>query len=434
MSEIYLAVNQVLGTTYGHLQLVYDPDDTFDNGNELEVEVQGPFLGIGDWDVRPVQAMTLSGSSAYGRVTLAASQTPETVWELLTSARNFFAGRSIDYRLGLFGALEGQNSNTYIKTLAHISGLDIDGLVTAFLGTSVVSSLPGYARNVLFDHHAENDAPLPPIALTLTGTAGNDRMNGGKATDQLAGAAGDDTLRGFDGNDTLSGGDGDDTLLGDGGDDMLRGEAGDDGLQGHAGRDTLIGGAGHDVILGGDGDDTLQGEAGRDLLQGDNGNDLIEGGAQNDRAFGGMGADIIAGGSGRDRLFGEGDQDDMSGGAGNDLLRGGHADDTLAGNGGDDTLGGGGGRDRLTGGKGDDTLTGGGARDVFVFDGLRDQGDDTVTDFENGRDRIEVAGLTFADITIAGGADAMITLDGLTTIALTGVAAAQIDAADFLFT
>lgn len=433
MSEIYLAVNQVLGTSYGHLQLVYDPDDTFDNGNELEIEVQGPFLGIGDWDVRPVQAMNLAGSSAFGAVTLMATQTPETVWGLLTSARNFFAAQTIDYRLGLVGTLEGQNSNTYIKTLAHIAGLDIGGLVAGFLGSSVVSSLPGYARNVLFEHHAENDDPLSPIALTLTGTAGHDQINGGLGADTLGGAAGNDTLRGDDGNDTLSGGEGDDTLLGDRGNDTLRGEGGDDGLQGHAGADVLEGGDGHDVLSGGADNDILKGETGRDWLHGDGGDDRLEGGTQNDRAFGGLGADTLLGGGGRDRLFGEGDADRMEGGAGNDMLRGGQADDVLSGNAGDDRLGGGGGRDRLTGGNGDDVMTGGGARDVFVFNGRRDQGDDTVTDFEDGRDRIEVAGLSFADVTVTGGADALVTLDGLTTITLTGVAAAQIGAADFDF-
>ncbi len=434
MSEIYLVANQVLGTSFGHLQLVYDPDSTFDNGNELEIEVQGPFLGIGDWDVRPVQSMSLSGSSAYGVVTLGAQQTPESVWSLLTSARNFFAAQTIDYRLGLIGSLEGQNSNTYIKTLSHISGLNIDALATALIGTSVISSLPGYARNVLFEHHAENDTPLAPIALTLTGSSGHDLMNGGKNVDTLNGAAGDDTLRGYDSNDILSGGTGNDTVSGDAGNDTVRGDDGDDSLHGNDGNDMLLGGAGHDIMSGGNDQDTMQGDAGRDWMYGDAGDDTLDGGTQNDRVFGGTGGDTLTGGGGRDRLFGEDGEDSLLGGSGNDTLRGGKADDQLNGSSGDDDIGGGAGKDRLTGGLGDDEMSGGGARDFFVFNGRKDQGDDTITDFQNGKDRIEVANVTFADISISGTTDAVITLDGLTSITLLGTDASLIGSEDFLFT
>ncbi|MFM8332888.1 MAG: hypothetical protein ACKN9T_14485, partial [Candidatus Methylumidiphilus sp.] len=69
--------------------------------------------------------------------------------------------------------------------------------------------------------------------LNLTGTAGNDTLNGdlidAGSYDTLSGLAGDDTLNGLGGNDTLLGG------------------AGNDTLNGGNGVDTLVGGDGNDV-------------------------------------------------------------------------------------------------------------------------------------------------------------------------------------------
>lgn len=70
-----------------------------------------------------------------------------------------------------------------------------------------------------------------PKGIELTGTAGNDRLNG---------ATLDDTLRG---------GAGDDILTGGGGHDLLYGDAGNDTLRGGAGVDQLFGGEGIDSAL-----------------------------------------------------------------------------------------------------------------------------------------------------------------------------------------
>ena len=74
----------------------------------------------------------------------------------------------------------------------------------------------------------------------------------------------------------------------------------------------------------------------------------------------------------------------LSGGALNDILIGGAGNDHLIGNQGDDTL---------EDGSGIDTLTGGSGRDVFVLraDGMIDQ----ITDFEPGRDRLDLSGWPF---------------------------------------
>ena len=144
---------------------------------------------------------------------------------------------------------------------------------------------------------------------------------------------------------------------------------------------------------------------------------------------GGMGDDILNGGAGADRLYGQTDNDTINGGAGNDLLYGQQ---------GNDILNAGVGRDFLFGGTGDDTLTGGGTdleRDLFVFQ--TGGGNDTVTDFENGVDKIQFRSITgttqFSDLSISNNAagDVVITYsEG--TITLTGITSG-IDASDFIF-
>lgn len=75
-----------------------------------------------------------------------------------------------------------------------------------------------------------------------------------------------------------------------------------------------------------------------------------------------------------------GDNDRVSGSGKADFLYGGDGRDSLFGNGGDDIL---------SGDTGPDHLTGGSGKDMFFFE--RGSGHDVVNDFEDGKDRIEVA-------------------------------------------
>ncbi|MBK7060665.1 MAG: hypothetical protein IPH51_09250 [Rubrivivax sp.] len=83
-------------------------------------------------------------------------------------------------------------------------------------------------------------------AEVITGTTGNDSING---------AAGADTLYGRAGNDSLNGGADNDTLYGEAGNDTLDGGTGSDVLNGGLGNDTylLASGSGSDVITDNDG-------------------------------------------------------------------------------------------------------------------------------------------------------------------------------------
>lgn len=172
---------------------------------------------------------------------------------------------------------------------------------------------------------------------------------------------------------------------------------------------TLVrGGPGADHIrTGGAAAGVLHGEAGADVLAGCGGNDSL---------FGGGGADLLVGCLGRDDLRGGGRGDSLFGGEGRDRLRGGNGADTLAGEAGND---------RLWGGKG---------ADLFAFQGTLAEGFDRVMDFRDGVDRLRIAGAGLDDLAISeAGQGARIDLDSGTAILLLGIAAAALDADDFLF-
>ncbi len=142
-----------------------------------------------------------------------------------------------------------------------------------------------------------------------------------------------------------------------------------------------------------------------------NGNDVYTGNSQNNEIRGGRGNDIIKGSGGDDVLLGGQGNDKLKGNSGNDTLNGGGGSDTLNGGNGNDTLLGGGGNDRLIGGSGADTLSGGKGRDTFVW-GKRDfAAVDTITDFRQRRDLLDISGFDFNTGTITYGEGGRVTFD-----------------------
>jgi Ca2+-binding RTX toxin-like protein len=115
------------------------------------------------------------------------------------------------------------------------------------------------------------------------------------------------------------------------------------------------------------------------------------------------------------------------------LLRGMAGNDTVSGMSGNDTLDGGSGRDILSGGKGNDRIIGGSGSDVFVFN--RGDGTDTVTDFVNGLDVMQIANGAekFADITVLdSGSNVTISFANV-KVTLLNLNHSSIDASDFAF-
>ena len=177
---------------------------------------------------------------------------------------------------------------------------------------------------------------------------------------------------------------------------------------------------------------------------GNGGEDVLLGGDGAEDMWGGSGNDAMRGGAGDDSLNGQSEDDTLEGGAGDDVLLGETGFDLLFGNGGHDSMDGGGRADVLIGGKGDDTMTGGGGADVFVIRRVGN-GDDEVTDFQNGSDRVDISALgvqNFNQLNNVYGAlsqdsDAVVVdlaaAGGSGSIRLVGVTLADMDASDFIF-
>lgn len=202
-------------------------------------------------------------------------------------------------------------------------------------------------------------------------------------------------------------------VIGDNTPNVLDGTAGTDSIEGGGGADTLDGGRGADLLIGGGGRDSLAGKGGKDTLEGNGGGDTLSGGGGRDALNGGGGKDMLEGNGGKDTLEGGGGRDDLDGG------------------GGKDTLDGGGGKDRIDGGRGADLLTGGGGRDTFFFE--LGSGSDTILDWRDRQDRIEIDGSTLEQLDIRQtGQDVLISFANI-RIKVEDADADLFTAADFIF-
>ena len=295
---------------------------------------------------------------------------------------------------------------------------------------------------------------------TIFGTAMNEVLNGYSGNDWLSGGAGDDTLIGGAGNDTLIGGIGSDVIDGGAGTDTVvytesttfisvdlaanahwSGDASwdsitnvenvigsdyNDYINGNSANNVFIGGNGADSMVGGAGDDTLQGDAGDDLLFGGDGNDLLIGGHGSDLLDGGNGTDTVSyvGSSAWvnvdlannsqwngdatwdnimnvENVIGSSYADNITGSSTSNVLYGGAGSDTLYGLAGNDTIYGDADDDIIIGGAGRDVLYGGAGADIFRVLSLLDSGPgtmDTIMDFVQGVDKIDISGLGFSGL------------------------------------
>lgn len=171
----------------------------------------------------------------------------------------------------------------------------------------------------------------------------------------------------------------------------MRGGSGADNLRGEIGSNVLWGEGGNDWLFGRWGDDTLHGGEGDDVLRGGSGGDLLDGGSGRDVAdyrdsFPGLRIDLAD--PARNTGIAAGDRytaiEDLAGTLRDDNLSGDRQGNRIEGRSGNDRMFGREGNDSMDGGEGDDLLVGGDGNDVFLFTG----GNDTITDFQDGSDRL----------------------------------------------
>ena len=289
---------------------------------------------------------------------------------------------------------EGTPRVAEVSDIENLAGSQYDDILVGTPGDNLLVGFRG--NDELYGGFGDDFLFGEPGADELDGGYGNDLLFGGPGADELDGGYGNDFLFGEPGadeldggmsEDYLSGGEGADTLIGGGGSDIVAYVNSDEGVVvrlhngtargGHADGDTF---AGTETVEHTDSDSNTMAREVTDIehLYGSQYDDILAGDLKDNRIDGFGGNDVLYGGplGGDDQLFGYGGNDRLYGGIGNDLLGGG-----------DDN-------DRLHGGLGNDSMIGDGGDDIFYF--APGGGADTVRDFGNGEDKIDLT--AFADI------------------------------------
>ena len=373
-----------------------------------------------------------------------------------------------------------------IENLVIAGKADLDGN-----GNSLANEITGNGGKNRLDGKGGND--------NLSGKGGDDDLIGGSGRDNLEGGDGNDTLNGGPGNDTMRGNAGDDTYIvvqsgdrvietsGNGTDLveslisyslgnnlenlLLTGNADSSGdgnnivneITGNSGANRLDGKGGNDRIFGEGGDDELLGGSGKDRLDGAAGNDELFGGGDNDQLFGGPGRDLLDGGSGGDTMSGGGGNDSYLVDSGSDkvieaenggtdlvtssvgysldpnvekLTLTGSGSIDASGNGTNNTIRGNNGANEIDGGPGNDIMTGRGDKDIFILG--KNSGDDRITDFESGEDKLDLTAYSFTTgAQVLSNAknsqnDVLIELDNNNSVRLSNLSKSDLKAGDFI--
>ncbi len=315
-----------------------------------------------------------------------------------------------------------------------IVGNDGNNVVTVRAGVDAVNGGLGTDR-LIVDYHLATGAVTGDSTSNFTEAGGGARSvtitNGtfehftvltGDAADTLTTGAGDDLIRAGDGANTITVGQGRNIVYSGEGADTITGLDGGNCIWAGNGANTVTTGSGADIVRGGTGADTVTTGGGHDLIYVNGGADTITAGDGRDRMivdYSKMTTDVThtligslaTGYSGilhdgavstitfvgvEDFTITTGKGNDiLATGDGNDVLNGGSGSDILSGGAGKDKIIGGSGADIITGGLGVDNLTGGGGADVFKFlsvaESRSNASHDTITDFHEGTDRIDLS-------------------------------------------
>ena len=309
-------------------------------------------------------------------------------------------------------------------------GSGVDTVDYSNLDKGIVADLEAGNVKKGFGSDGENDTVF-----------GIENVTGTNQTDRFIGNAADNTFVGLDGNDNFVGSTGNDSLIGGAGDyDLVDYSGNNAGINvnlqtgvvdkgGNNGQDFI---SGIETVIGTDFGDTMQGAGGNDVLAGFGGDDTILGGAGNDYLMSGAGNDTMDGGIGDDTLYADAGNNTLDGGEGIDTVNlagsqgdvevslkdgestnsigevntienvenvtTGAGDDTIEGSDGDNVIEARAGDDTINGLDGNDTMTGGAGADIFVFENDENffsddefHGNDVITDFEAGVDKIDLS-------------------------------------------
>jgi Ca2+-binding RTX toxin-like protein len=237
-------------------------------------------------------------------------------------------------------------------------------MMAACYGTQSKDVLEGTDLDDIIYGWAKGGDPASDLGDVLRGLAGDGSLFGGGGRDRLIGGDGRDKLDGGDDNDWLSGGSGNDWLIGGDGDDLLEGQEGSDMLNGGSGSDTA---------------DYSESQVGVEIFL-STGNGF--GSHGNDEGDTLISIENVNGSKFRDTMFGNDNANHFQGFAGRDWLDGGDGNDTLDGGDGDDYLVSGDGHNTLDGGRGQDRF--------LIGSSLESSYTDTITDFGNDIDTIEL--------------------------------------------
>lgn len=411
--------NLSAGSVYG---------DTYD-GNANDNELVGVSLNntirarAGDDHVFSFGGGDYDGGLGHDKVTLQAFATKVTdgadadlLWDDLTATDTL----EINLQTGIVSNNGyGGTGTVFNFEELEVFTADLSGIITGSDDDDIISFL---GDGVLVDAGTGNDIVNGSVGMdTLNGEAGNDQLfgldgndiiAGGGDNDTIWGGAGLDTLNGNNGNDFINGGTEKDKLFGNGGDDELRGSAGDDTLSGNAGADELYGGGGKDILLIDDDDTVIDGGSGYDRV-------IVTNASSN------ITLDLAA--TNIEQVWGNNTAETFDASAMSSFAK-------IFGGGGADTIIGGAAGDRIYGEAGDDIMTGNGGNDRYFFDAA--WGQDTVTDFAIGNDRLDVsaAGITLiSELTISDDSGDALIVFGSESIRLTGIDHLQVTDANFVF-
>ncbi|MBE9039786.1 hypothetical protein IQ235_03130 [Oscillatoriales cyanobacterium LEGE 11467] len=379
-----------------------------------------------DWTVagsgtNPADAADFGGTLPGGTVSFAPGETNKVITFNVSSDTTVEADE--DFTVTLSDSSLGTVYTSGTGTIQNDDSTSGGGSGTPTHSCPTFGVFPGPATTIetLFGDNTNNTIVSSANASTALGLNGNDTLFGLGGTDNLFGNRGQDILYGNINDDYLDGGQDEDWVLGGKGNDVIRGGFDDDTLAGQIGNDRIEGNEGNDVIFGNVGFDSIHGNTGNDSIYAGQDDDVAKGNAGRDTLIGDLGNDCLDGGADADLLFGNNGNDCLLGDSGNDLLYGGRDDDSLTGGLGNDILKGDIGNDLLTGSTGGDR-----------FDFRTGDGNDIITDFQDGADIIGLSGgLTFAAVSITQvGVDTQLSASGL-SVTLQGINASTISSADF---